>query len=587
MSNIITNLKVKFGADTSNFKKGTKEGEQAVQEFKEKGSSAFNDFAKAFGVNIDAISQQTEIFTSGLKAMQAGLKGSAETSGVLTKALKLLKVAMVSTGIGALVVALGSLLSYFTKTKEGSDKLKQAMDAIGAVFSVIVDRASALGKSIVEAFQNPKEAVSDLWEFIKSQFVNRVAAIPKLIESAWKIVKGIFDGTAKEAAADFASAMTQLGTGLDEEQQKKVANGIKGVVTEVKNEAKAAADLRKQLQALEDEEIRLIEINSEREKQIEELRNKSKELRYKDIEESKKALQQAMNIEQARLDDELRIARERAKIIEQQKALGNNLREDDKELAEAKARVNELERQSLAYRRRMISEMQTLTREYEAQQEAIRKTEMALYDEIEAVGKLSPAGTEVDTSKLALKLAPIPPLDTSLLDESVEGIKSTFIDLGGMINDTLVDLTTGFAETFGALLAGSGTLQDFGSFVLSTLGDLAISVGKIAISTGIAIEGIKDALLSLNPAVAIAAGVALIALGSMVKNSLASAASGGSSSYSSSATSGTQTFDTTATSTYSNSREPVYVRVTGEFKQKGSDLVAVINETNYKKNLRT
>ncbi len=586
MSNVITNLKVKFGADTSKFKKGTKEGEQAVQEFKQKGTSAFNEFAKAFGVNIDAISQQTEVFSSGLKAMQAGLKGSAETSGVLTKALKLLKVAMVSTGIGALVVALGSLLSYFTKTKEGSDKLKQAMDAIGAVFSVIVDRASALGKSIVEAFQNPKEAVSDLWEFIKSQFVNRVAAIPKLIESAWKIVKGIFDGTAKEAAADFASAMTQLGTGLDEEQQKKVANGIKGVVTEVKNEAKAAADLKKQLQALEDEEIRLIEINSEREKQIEELRNKSKELRYKDIEESKKALQQAMNIEQARLDDELRIARERAKIIEQQKALGNNLREDDKELAEAKARVNELERQSLAYRRRMISEMQTLTREYEAQQEAIRKTEMALYDEIEAVGKLSPAGTEVDTSKLALKLAPIPALDTSLLEESANNIKSIFIDLGSTINNTLTDLTTGFAESFGAMLAGSATLEDFSSFVLSTLGDLAISVGKIAISTGIAVAGIKEALLSLNPVVAIAAGAALVALGSLVKNSLSAAASG--SSYTSSATtSGTQTFDTTSTSNYSNTREAIHVRVTGEFKQKGSDLVAVINETNYKKNLRT
>ena len=53
---------------------------------------------------------------------------------------------------------------------------------------------------------------------------------------------------------------------------------------------------------------------------------------------------------------------------------------------------------------------------------------------------------------------------------------------------------------------------------------MLINVGKLAIQTGIAVAGIKAALKSLNPAVAIAAGVALVALGSLVKGKLSKAA---------------------------------------------------------------
>jgi hypothetical protein len=64
--------------------------------------------------------------------------------------------------------------------------------------------------------------------------------------------------------------------------------------------------------------------------------------------------------------------------------------------------------------------------------------------------------------------------------------------------------------------------------LLSPLADMAIQLGKLAVATGIAISGIKKAFSSLNPAVAIAAGVALIVLGSAVKAGLSNIASGSS-----------------------------------------------------------
>lgn len=72
----------------------------------------------------------------------------------------------------------------------------------------------------------------------------------------------------------------------------------------------------------------------------------------------------------------------------------------------------------------------------------------------------------------------------------------------------------------GSMIAGTSSARDMGNMVLETLAGLAMQVGQMALATGIAIEGIKTALKSLNPVAAIAAGLALIALGSVVKSNL-------------------------------------------------------------------
>ena len=68
-------------------------------------------------------------FKNGIKGIRNAVKG-----------FKFLKVAIAATGVGLLVVALGSLVSFFTKTQRGADKLSQAMKGIGAVVDVLLDR---------------------------------------------------------------------------------------------------------------------------------------------------------------------------------------------------------------------------------------------------------------------------------------------------------------------------------------------------------------------------------------------------------------------------------------------------------------
>ena len=162
------------------------------------------------------------------------------------------------------------------------------------------------------------------------------------------------------------------------------------------------------------------------------------------------------------------------------------------------------------------------------------------------------------------------------------GLKTDTQKVQDISNEITSLLQSGVARTaeilgdlFGTLAGGGDAWGDFKNAALSAFGDMAIAVGKIAISTGLASEGIQAALKMDNPYIAIAAGAALVALGSAVKASLSAVANGDYSAaggaYSSTASSaGSGDYDT---------RE-VNVNVNGTLQADGDQLLAVINATN-------
>jgi hypothetical protein len=91
---------------------------------------------------------------------------------------------------------------------------------------------------------------------------------------------------------------------------------------------------------------------------------------------------------------------------------------------------------------------------------------------------------------------------------------------GDIINNKIADTFAGIGMVIGDALTGGGNaIEKAGSLLLGSLGGLLVDLGKMAIQTGVGLLGIKTALKSLNPAVAIAAGVALVALGSAFSKS--------------------------------------------------------------------
>jgi hypothetical protein len=74
-----------------------------------------------------------------------------------------IKAGIISTGVGALVVAVGSLVTWFTKTKKGAETLLVVFKGVGAAVNVIVDRISKFGGGIAKILSgNVKAGLTDM-----------------------------------------------------------------------------------------------------------------------------------------------------------------------------------------------------------------------------------------------------------------------------------------------------------------------------------------------------------------------------------------------------------------------------------------
>ena len=144
--------------------------------------------------------------------------------------------------------------------------------------------------------------------------------------------------------------------------------------------------------------------------------------------------------------------------------------------------------------------------------------------------------------------------------------------LTGMIQGSLTDVAGNIGIFLGQVMSGDmeNAAADLKSGLLNTLGDLAQQVGELAISTGVAVAGIKTALESMNPYVAIAAGAALVALGAAVKNAAGNIARG--TSYGTSA--GVSSYYGSGGSGLEN--RDININVTGTLKGDGRSLIGTI-----------
>jgi hypothetical protein len=107
----------------------------ARQQMQALGDTAKN--ARADLLSLSPFGQQLQGFTSGLSSVRAGVMANIQSMG-------LLRVAIAATGIGALVLAVISLVHWFTKTDEGAKLLEGSMNALSNIVDVLMDRMRKL-----------------------------------------------------------------------------------------------------------------------------------------------------------------------------------------------------------------------------------------------------------------------------------------------------------------------------------------------------------------------------------------------------------------------------------------------------------
>jgi len=117
--------------------------------------------------NIGDVTEKASELANEFKVMGVSLndvkRGFQTMATTAVKSFSTVRGAIMSTGIGALVIAVGSLFTWFNKTKEGAEALERVFAGVGAAVNVIIDRISTFGGAIVKLFQgDTKGALEDV-----------------------------------------------------------------------------------------------------------------------------------------------------------------------------------------------------------------------------------------------------------------------------------------------------------------------------------------------------------------------------------------------------------------------------------------
>lgn len=177
-------------------------------------------------VNVIALSTPFVNFVQTGRLAPAALNATAAATGNVSTGMKVLRGAIIATGIGALVVVLGSLIAYFTSTQEGINKVNKVLTPLKVVFQTLIGVVQNFGKYLLEAITHPKQMLIDLLDFLKGQFMNRLTGMIDIFKGIGKIITG-----------DIKEGIKQVG-----EAAAQTVTGVEDVVGKVKDAGKAMSD---------------------------------------------------------------------------------------------------------------------------------------------------------------------------------------------------------------------------------------------------------------------------------------------------------------------------------------------------------
>ena len=352
-----------------------KDRKKANEELKEATENAA-DYSGALGL----VDKQTGGLVSGLKNLKGGLGGA-------TKGMNLLKVAIIGTGIGALLIAITAVTAAFKSSEAGQNKYAKLMGIIGSVTGNLVDLLADLGEGIIAAFENPKQAIINLKNLIQENIQNRITSLIDTFGLLGKSIKKVFTGDfsgaledAKSAGSSLVDSFTGVKNTID-----KVSDATKGFVKELKEEAVIAgqiADKRAKADKIERKNIvDRAEANRKRAELLEKAANKEKFTAKERIE----FLKEAGALEEEITNKEIEAARLKLEAKTSENALAKSTKEDLEEEAQLKANLINLEAARLTKQKLVTSQIVAAKREEEAELKAIRDAAALQKQEAEKV----------------------------------------------------------------------------------------------------------------------------------------------------------------------------------------------------------
>lgn len=257
---ILTDLSLRLRASTAELQQGLERAKSSLKNFKKDAKDATGRVKEAFKTLGGEAANGISRMTGGFGAMTGAISGALKSVKGLTSGMGALKTALISTGIGAIFVGIGvaiaSVTAYLKGTVDGANKLASVTGFLKGVFTAFKDVLIGVGRFLVKAFEDPKQAVADLWTAIKENIVNRFEGLVDYFKNGWGAiangakgvalaVAGIFNEEKREESkkyfeemknnlVDMGKAAFAMTTGMDfDETAAKAREKLAGIKKEI------------------------------------------------------------------------------------------------------------------------------------------------------------------------------------------------------------------------------------------------------------------------------------------------------------------------------------------------------------------
>ena len=313
-------------------------------------------------------------FTGGAVTKIKGFKGAIKG---LTTGFKSLRVAIIATGIGALIVAITAVGQAFTRSEEGQNKFAKLLGVIGSVVNNLLDVLADLGESIISVFENPKKAIKDFTRLIRENITNRFEGMLELIPKLGKAINQLFKGNFSEAGKIAADAVGKVTLGVESitTSINEATKSINNFAKEINKEAKLSQKIADQRAKADKIERKNTVDRAKANQKISELRFKAEQREKFSAEERVAFLKEASKLEEETTNKEIEAARLRFEAKKLENELSKSGKQDKDEEARLEAQLISLTTSKLNLQKRLQTSITTFQNEVKAKKQAEIKAE--------------------------------------------------------------------------------------------------------------------------------------------------------------------------------------------------------------------
>lgn len=412
-------------------------------------------------------------FNGATKSMQGYnlmQKAVASTTLLVNTGLKLFRLALIGTGIGAILVLLGSLVAYFGSTQKGINAVNRVLVPLKVVFESLFGVLQNVGEALVNVFSNPKRLIADMGKAIQDNFISKLTGAKQILEGLLtfdgsKIKEGFNTATKfeQQALAKIKKTADQVGASMGEaykrgeriaEIQQKLSSGEADFILqlakskeEFKEANKIAEDQTKNLSQREAAAQRSLEILA-RQNAIQEERNEL-EVQLLELQNQSNDTSDAQRAELARKKAEL--IQDNAERLEAETTQQNKLNQIRKEgydkardfaKQQTEAAISESKTRLAIFIEENKGKADTLA-EGLANEEAIRDKRLEILEQEVKAGKVTQ--TEAELERLKIKnefLEKQKDLTVDFAEEELaifRNANQSRIDANQVLNDAIVN----------------------------------------------------------------------------------------------------------------------------------------------------